>query len=215
MLLARVDYFKVKLMYLNRKGYEPLKQFMTTLIEEIGKKLGLKREWIQLGLKVFRLLETKTTQRSGHLASVQFAAGVDGDTSKFYIDGKRQTIRYLLIDTPESVKPNTPVQPFAKEASAFTTNALKRAKTIELDYDQTGDRGDKYGRKLAYVYADGKDLNEALLRKGLARVAFVHEPNTKHHAKYLEAQAYAQKHQLGIWSIPGYVTKRGFREHVR
>lgn len=183
---------------------------MTTVIEEIGKKIGIKREWIQLGLKMLHLLDSPKIR----VAEVTFAAGVDGDTSKFFIDGRKQTVRYLLIDTPESVKPNTPVQPFGKEASKFTTNALKHAKKIELDYDQTGDRGDKYGRKLAYVYVDGQDLNEMLVRQGLARVGFVYAPNTKHHAKYLEAQEYAKRHQLGIWSIPGYVTKRGFRENV-
>lgn len=184
---------------------------MSTLIEEIGKKLGLKHEWIQLGLKLLNLLPATKTHRSGNIEPVQFAAGVDGDTSKFYINGRKQTVRYLLIDTPESVKPNMPVQPFAKEASAFTTNALKRAKSIQLDYDQTGDRGDKYGRLLAYVYVDGKDLNEMLVRQGLARVGFVYEPNTKNVAKYLKAQEYAKQHKLGIWSMPGYVTKRGFK----
>lgn len=192
-----------------------MKQLMRTLIEEVGKKLGVKREWIQFGLKLLRLRETTTSsKRSGNIERVQFAAGVDGDTSKFIIGGRKKTVRYLLIDTPESVKPNTPVQPFGKEASQFTTNALKHAKKIELDYDKTGDRGDKYGRLLAYVYVDGKDLNEMLVRQGLARVGFVYEPNTTHHAKYLEAQAYAKRHQLGIWSIPGYVTKRGFRENI-
>ena len=52
---------------------------------------------------------------------------VDGDTAHFYINGKNVKVRFLAIDTPETVKPGTPVQPYGKEASEFTSNALKNA----------------------------------------------------------------------------------------
>lgn len=145
-----------------------------------------------------------------NLATVQFAKHVDGDTSKFIYKGKQITVRYLLIDTPETVHPTKGVQPFGKDASNYTKDKLTHAKKIQLDFDKTGSKGDKYGRTLAYVYVDGKDLNEDLVSKGLARVAYIYAPNTKNVTKYQQAEAKAKKSKLGIWSLNGYVTNSGY-----
>ncbi|WP_054670721.1 thermonuclease family protein [Calditerricola satsumensis] len=104
---------------------------------------------------------------------VQFVEHVDGDTSKFRIDGKVETVRYLLIDTPETKHPELGEQPLGKEASEFTRKMLENANRITLEYDV--EKRDKYGRVLAYVYADGKNVQEALLKKGLARVGYIYE----------------------------------------
>lgn len=98
---------------------------------------------------------------------------VDGDTSKFRIDGKVETVRYLLIDTPETNHPELGEQPLGKEASEFTRKMLENANRITLEYDV--EKRDKYGRVLAYVYADGKNVQEALLERGLARVGYIYE----------------------------------------
>ncbi|MCE3399538.1 thermonuclease family protein, partial [Staphylococcus aureus] len=42
---------------------------------------------------------------------------VDGDTFLAKKDGERIKVRMIGMDTPETVKPNTPVQPYGKEAS--------------------------------------------------------------------------------------------------
>lgn len=55
---------------------------------------------------------------------VQLNKHIDGDTSKFLINDQIIKVRYLLIDTPETVKPNTPVQPFGQEASDRTKQLL-------------------------------------------------------------------------------------------
>ncbi|WP_137789969.1 thermonuclease family protein [Bacillus sp. E(2018)] len=132
---------------------------------------------------------------------------VDGDTIKVRVDGKLETVRFLLIDTPESVHPTKPVQPFSKEASTFTRDMLEEA-SVELELG-IGER-DKYGRLLAYVYADGKNVQENLLKNGLARVAYVFEPNTKYVDEYDRIQKQAQKEGLGIWSIENYVQEEGY-----
>lgn len=44
---------------------------------------------------------------------------VDGDTLKATVDGKEETVRLVLVDTPETVHPSKPVQPFGPEASEF------------------------------------------------------------------------------------------------
>lgn len=123
-------------------------------------------------------------------------------------------VRLLLVDTSESVKQGVKPQPLSKEASQYTDIRLRNADKIQLDFDETGHRGDKYDRKLAYVYVDGVDLNEELVRKGYARVGYVYEPNTKNIAKYEKAEAAAKKEKLEIWEKEGYVTDKGFNEAV-
>ncbi|MBD7963278.1 thermonuclease family protein [Fictibacillus norfolkensis] len=132
---------------------------------------------------------------------------VDGDTIKVRVDGKLETVRFLLVDTPESVHPSKPIQPFSKEASKHAGDMLKDA-DVQLELG-IGER-DKYGRLLAYVYADGKSVQESLLKKGLARVAYVFEPNTKYVDQYESIQKQAQKEGVGIWSLENYVQEDGY-----
>ncbi|EPH81105.1 hypothetical protein D927_01501, partial [Enterococcus faecalis 02-MB-BW-10] len=61
------------------------------------------------------------------------------------------------------------------------------------------------------IFVDGMLLQETLVREGLARVAYVKKPNTKYLLELEEAQEKAKNESLGIWSIPGYVTERGFK----
>jgi len=138
-----------------------------------------------------------------------FVRHVDGDTTVLKIEGKEQKVRFLLIDTPETVKPNTKVQPFGLEASKRTKELLSTASEITFEYDK-GDKTDRYGRALGYILVDGTLLQKTLVREGLARVAYVKEPNTKYLAELEQAQEQAKNEALGIWSIPGYVTQRGF-----
>jgi micrococcal nuclease len=127
---------------------------------------------------------------------------IDGDTIKVSINGNEENIRFLLIDTPETVHPNKPVQPYGPEASAFVKNLIEGKKVrLELDVSER----DKYGRILAYVYtSDGKMINELLLLEGLARVAYVYAPNTKYVDRFYAIQKQAQKQGKGIWSIEDY-----------
>ncbi|TYV00762.1 thermonuclease family protein [Listeria monocytogenes] len=136
---------------------------------------------------------------------------VDGDTISVKFEGetKAKTVRLLLVDTPESIKPNTPVQPFAKEASNYMKKLVADSK-LTLEYDSGGDT-DKYGRVLAYVYADGKSINEEMLREGFARVAYVYEPNTRYLNKFKKVEASAKEKKKNIWSKQGYVESDGFQ----
>lgn len=140
--------------------------------------------------------EQKTSE---NLFLAIFIKHIDGDTSKFKIEGKEKTVRYLLIDTPETKHPRLGVQPFGKEASERTKSLLSSAKKIEVEYD-VGPKTDKYGRDLAYVFVDGKMVNEILVREGLAKVAYVYPPNTKYLDRLKAAEALAKEEKLGIWS---------------
>jgi micrococcal nuclease len=135
---------------------------------------------------------------------------VDGDTVNVKINRKEETVRLLLIDTPETVHPTKSVQPFGPEASSFVKELLNGA-NVQLEMD-VGER-DKYGRLLAYVYIDDQMVNEMLLEKGLARLAYVFEPNTKYVDNFSAIQKKAQQQGIGIWSIENYATDEGFSEN--
>lgn len=133
---------------------------------------------------------------------------VDGDTIKVSYKGKEETIRYLLVDTPESKKPGTCVQPFAKSAYERNNQLVTNGKlTIEFD---NGNERDKYGRLLAYVFVNGKSVQEKLLKEGFARVAYIYEPSYKYLEEFQSDENIAQMKHLNIWSNEGLVTDNGF-----
>ncbi|SDN63351.1 thermonuclease family protein [Bacillus sp. OK048] len=133
---------------------------------------------------------------------------IDGDTIKVWVNGKIETVRYLLIDTPESKSPTKCVQLYAKEASRRNSELVKSGKlTLELEQENTKD---SYGRLLAYVYVDGKSVQGTLLKEGYARVAYIMNPPYKFLNQYKEDESLAKRSQVNIWSRTGYVTNRGF-----
>lgn len=130
---------------------------------------------------------------------VKFVRKIDGDTIKVKFNGQDLTVRYLNIDTPETVKKNTPVQEFGPEASEYNEKLLKNAKKVELEFD-VKQKTDKYGRALAYIYADGKLVQEELLKEGLAEIKYVYEPDTRYLEIFKKAQNQAKSNKKNIWS---------------
>ncbi|UGS34672.1 thermonuclease family protein [Capillimicrobium parvum] len=122
---------------------------------------------------------------------------VDGDTIHVDLDGTDETVRYIGIDTPESVKPGTPVQCFAKRASAHNEQ-LVGGEDVRLRFDV--ERRDRYGRLLAYVYrvGDGTFVNAALVRDGYARTLTV-PPNVRYADRFAQLQRQAREHRRGLW----------------
>jgi micrococcal nuclease len=133
---------------------------------------------------------------------------IDGDTIKVKVNEKIETVRYLLVDTPESKKPGMCVQPYAKEA-IDRNNQLVRDGKITMEFEQ-GNKRDSYGRLLAYVYVDGLSIQETLLKEGFARVAYIIDPPYKFLNQYTADENLAKRNQVNIWSRPGYVSNRGF-----
>ncbi|KZR56840.1 thermonuclease family protein [Pseudobacillus badius] len=131
---------------------------------------------------------------------------VDGDTIKITIDGRQETVRLILVDTPETKHPRLGVQPFGQEASAFTEEHLSGK---EIKIEPGIQERDRYGRLLAYVYIDGQMFNQLLLEQGLARVA-VYPPNTQYLDEMKEIEAAAKAKKIGIWSIENYADDDGY-----
>ncbi len=90
----------------------------------------------------------------------------DGDTITVDMNGKSETIRFIGVDTPETHKPNAPVQCYGPAASAFTKNVLKGT-SVRLEADSLSTNRDRYDRLLRYVYLpDGTLMNHRLIREG-------------------------------------------------
>lgn len=123
---------------------------------------------------------------------------VDGDTLVARSnDNEQMRVRLIGIDTPETVKPNTSVQPYGEAASGYSKAHLTD-KDIHLEYDK--EKEDHYGRTLAYVWLDKEILfNEELVRKGLAREKY-YAPNGKYRDLFEKAEQEAKNNKENIWS---------------
>lgn len=123
---------------------------------------------------------------------------VDGDTFVAKkSNGEQIKVRLIGVDTPETVKPNTSVQPYGKEASNYSKQHLNN-KDVYLEYDK--EKEDRYGRTLAYVWLDEKTMyNEELVKKGLAREKYF-SPNGKYRSTFEKDEQQAKKDKVNLWS---------------
>jgi micrococcal nuclease len=120
---------------------------------------------------------------------------VDGDTIHVRLDGRDESVRYIGIDTPESVKPGTPVQCFARAASD-ANKRLVDGRRVRLVYDV--ERRDRYGRLLAYVHRGDLFVNAELVRQGFARPA-TYPPNVRHADRFAALAREAREAGRGLW----------------
>ena len=136
-------------------------------------------------------------ERIDNKIKIELVSCIDGDTAKFVIDGKEEKVRFLGIDTPESTNY---VETYGKEASEHTCSLLEDANNIYLEYDSNSDKRDKYDRVLAWIFVDNNNLSELLLLSGYAEVKYIYG-DYKYIDELCNAQGYAYKNNLGIWSI--------------
>lgn len=125
---------------------------------------------------------------------------IDGDTIVVRLGEREERVRYVGIDTPETVKPNTPVQCWGRAAHDLNARLLGGADgRVTLRFDR--ELRDRYGRLLAYVYRarDGLFVNAQLVRAGAARTLPI-SPNTSHAAELARLQAAASSADRGLWS---------------
>ncbi len=120
---------------------------------------------------------------------------VDGDTIEVDLGGAEEDVRYIGIDTPESVAPGEPVECFGKAASA-ENERLVGGETVTLVFD--AERRDHYGRLLAYVFVGETFVNAELVEAGYARTLEI-EPNTSRAGQLGRLEAEAGREGLGLW----------------
>lgn len=121
---------------------------------------------------------------------------VDGDTINVEINGQIEAVRYIGIDTPETVDPRKPVQCFGVEASKKNKELVEN-KMVRLEKDIT-DR-DKYHRLLRYVWLGDTLINEKLVEQGFAK-SYSYPPDIKYQNKFVVAEAKARVDKLGLWT---------------
>ena len=119
---------------------------------------------------------------------------VDGDT---LLLANHARVRLIGADTPETVKPNHPVEPWGPEASEFSRQFVA-GRQVRLELDR--ERLDKYGRFLAYVWVGDRMLNEELIRAGLARAELQYHYSASMKTRFRRAEADAKSAGRGIWS---------------
>lgn len=133
---------------------------------------------------------------------------VDGDTIKVTISGKEESVRLIGVDNPETVKPNSPVEAYGKEASNFTKEQLT-GKEVFLEKDVQ--ERDKYGRLLAYVWLSPptkiddneirtKLFNAKLIIDGYGQLLTI-PPNIKYVDYFTTYQNEAKENNVGLWAI--------------
>jgi micrococcal nuclease len=142
-------------------------------------------------------------QPLGHEAGARVTHVVDGDTIEVALaDGGNEDVRYIGIDTPETVKPDTPVQCGGPKAHEVNER-LVGGRQVTLRFD--AERRDVYGRLLAYVYLPGEGpggralfVNGELVRRGLARTLTI-PPNDAHAALFSRLATKAGGRGRGLW----------------
>ena len=137
--------------------------------------------------------------RAGGTANARLERVIDGDTIVARVDGHDEHVRYIGLDTPETVKPNTPVQCFGPQAHDLNARLLGGVGTpLTLRFDR--ELRDRYGRLLAYVYRtrDGMFVNAQLVGAGAARTLTI-APNTAHVAQLGALAQAAHAAGRGLW----------------
>ena len=155
------------------------------------------RRWVEaVESKIFPKPETDLDA-----LSYQVIRAVDGDTLLISVFGTEKTVRLIGIDAPESVHPDEDKNTPEGEQAAQWMKMYISGKSVTLEYDQ--ELTDRYGRTLAYVYVDGKLLQDVLLTMGMARTLTM-EPNTRyqHHFELLEKEA--REGGNGFWGTGFY-----------
>ena len=153
----------------------------------------------------FSFLNVDEDSSSGIVAGIVKRV-VDGDTAVVVVGNEERRVRFLGVDTPETVHPNKPAQFYGKEASNFTKNALT-GKRVWLEYDSNPT--DRYNRHLAYIWtAKPGNINENTIRQdmfnarllldGYAKVMII-KPNKRYADLFTKFQDEAKNSRKGLW----------------
>lgn len=148
-----------------------------------------------VALLVLRPWEDSRAEGGPRVAVATVTRVVDGDTIEARIGDRVEDVRYIGVDTPETVKPDTPVQCFGPQASAFN-HRLVEGRRVRLVFDV--ERRDIYDRLLAYVHLGRRFVNAILVRRGLARTLTI-PPNDRYAPLLRRLELRAARTGRGLW----------------
>ncbi len=146
--------------------------------------------------------ETTATTETPQPGSYTVVSVSDGDTIRIDLgdgSGKRETLRFIGVDTPETRAPDKVIQCYGREATVFARQLIGTGPVTLATDSKTSDR-DRYGRLLRYVYlTDGRSVQTELLKGGYA-FAYTNFPFTRS-AEFVALQLDAQVNKRGLWSV--------------
>lgn len=165
----------------------------------------LKKAGIMLILGVIIILvreyewKQKISQAPEISGNAELIRVVDGDTVVVRLDGEDEKVRIIGINTPESVKPNSPVECFGKEASAHITELFDTPGELRIETDPTQDTRDRNGRLLAHIFIDNLNIAQQMIADGYGyeytyRVPYIYQ------YEYRNAEKEARNNNRGLWS---------------
>jgi micrococcal nuclease len=134
-------------------------------------------------------------ERAPDSARAEVLRVVDGDTIEVSLAGTEEDVRYIGVDTPESVTPGEPVECFGRRASEFNAD-LVEGRTVRLAFDR--ELRDDYGRLLAYVHVGEVFVNAELVERGYARTLQI-SPNTARAGLLGRLEREAGRAGRGLW----------------
>jgi len=138
----------------------------------------------------------------GFRATVAYA--VDGDTLRIReADGGLAYVRLVGIDTPEDVRPGSPVECGSREAARSMDHLAPEGAGVRLRYDPVAGREDRYGRILAHAWVDGRSLELAQLHRGWAYVYRYHGQRFDGLGRFYAVQEAARRARRGAWGRCG------------
>jgi len=139
--------------------------------------------------------DTKTGKQEAKVVRV-----VDGDTIEVSFNGKTETVRFIGINTPETVDPRKPVECYGERASAAAKEMLT-SETVWLESDPSQSDRDKYNRLLRYVWTDDAvvDFGKVMISTGFA-YEYTYDVPYKYQAVYKQSQKDAEQKKLGLWA---------------
>jgi len=125
---------------------------------------------------------------------------VDGDTLLVFFNGKRERVRLIGIDSPESVKPEEEPECYGPEAKEALERFLQGEREIFLEFDETQGMRDRFGRILAYAFLpNGKQIGEMMIEKGYA-CEYRYALPYRYEEAFRQAEERARQEGLGLWS---------------
>lgn len=159
----------------------------------------MKEKFLIYGLAFLMMLVTAYSEEGVIADEYQVVDVIDGDTIDVWMNGQEVRVRLLGVDTPETVRPGSPVECFGKESSKYTESMLL-GEIVYLETDPSQAEYDRYGRLLAYVYIGNSEIsfNKILLEEGYASMYKNNIP-IKYEEEFLEAERLARKYNKGLW----------------
>jgi micrococcal nuclease len=157
---------------------------------------------------VFAMCSPVMLGATGNKARVLYV--IDGDTIKVMYEGKKESIRLIGIDAPESKKNKKAFKDSRRSSSdinaiieqgkiakKYVKTLVKKGDEVRIEFDV--EKRDRYHRLLGYVYlTDGRMLNDLIIRNGYANPLTI-APNVRYRGRFSTSFKYAREHRLGLW----------------